>query len=186
MDRAIDILGSTNRDPETPRVRGEFGDWSLQYGADIDAERILVGAGNTVMDLAGMASTAALEEHGRRLLHHVVRRDAPPLRISVLRSGRLSKESEPSFVLYFEVDDLPATARATRQSVALLLGKYTIERDLLEGEDGGKHAAHFTFATRELCVHIMLASMSQMWHSLPLQVARMATNALENSPPLSL
>ena len=63
VDRAIDILGSTDRDPETLRVRGEldgFGDWSLQYGADIVAGHILVGAGNTVVDFAGMASTAAL------------------------------------------------------------------------------------------------------------------------------
>ena len=66
VDRVIDILGSTDRDPETPRVCGEldeFGDWPLQYNADIGAGRILVGAGNTVVDFAGMTSTAALGKH---------------------------------------------------------------------------------------------------------------------------
>ncbi|KAL1665988.1 hypothetical protein GGF50DRAFT_113623 [Schizophyllum commune] len=177
VDRVIDILGSTDRDPETLWVRGkldESGDWSLQYGADVGAGRILIGAGNTVVDFAGMASMAALEEPVRRLLHHVVRRDAPPLRMPVLRSGRLVssrlvhdatdlRESESvsvqvegvgtSFVLYFEVDGLLAAAGATCESGALLLDKYTIEQDRFAGEGEAKHAAHFTFVTRELGVH---------------------------------
>ncbi|KAI4519554.1 hypothetical protein K525DRAFT_271632 [Schizophyllum commune Loenen D] len=174
MDRVIDILGSIDRDPETLWVRGEldeFGDWSPQYGADIGAGRILVGAGNTVVDFAGMASTAALEEHMRRLLHHIVRRDAPPLRMPVLRnrlvsSGLVHDAGDPQefqavamqvegvgtrFVQYFEVDGLFATAGVTCESGAPLLGKYTIERGRLS-----------------------------------LQVTRIATNPLAASPPLAL
>ncbi|KAL1666000.1 hypothetical protein GGF50DRAFT_113635 [Schizophyllum commune] len=177
MDRVINILGSIDRDPQTLRVRGELnesGDWPLQDGADIGAGRILVGAGNTVVDFAGMASTAALEKHARRLLHHVVRRDAPPLRMPVLRGGRLVSSElvhdatdlqEPQalsvqvegvgtrFILDFEVNDLLATAGATCDPGALLLDKYTIGQDHSTDEDGGIHAAHSTFATRKLGVH---------------------------------
>ncbi|KAL1690202.1 hypothetical protein GGG16DRAFT_114251 [Schizophyllum commune] len=153
MGRVIDILGSAGRDPKTLRLRGEldeFGDWSLRHGADIGAGRILVSVGNTVVGFAGMASTATLEEHVRRLLHHVARRDEPPQRAPVLRCGRLVssgfvhdatdlQESQAAsvqvegvgtrFVLYLEVDGLLATAGATCESGALLLDKYNIKQD---------------------------------------------------------
>ncbi|KAI4519558.1 hypothetical protein K525DRAFT_249403 [Schizophyllum commune Loenen D] len=137
VDRVIDILGSTDREPKTLRMRGEqdeFGDWSLQYGADIGVGRILVGVGNTVVGFACMASTAALEEHVQRLLHHVVRRDTPPLRMPVLRSGRLVSSGLDRDATDLQesssgVDGPLATAGATCESGALLLDKYTIEQD---------------------------------------------------------
>ncbi|KAL1703652.1 hypothetical protein EV121DRAFT_270986 [Schizophyllum commune] len=175
VDSVIDILGSTNRGPEMIRVRGEldeFGDWSLQCGADIVAGRILVGAGKRPWTL--QAWLRRRRSGAGSLPHHVVRRDAPPLRMPVMQSNRLAssgfvrdaadvQESQAvsmqvegvgtSFVLYFNVGGLLAIAGATCESGALLLDKYAIEQNRSAGEGEGRRAAHFTFVTRGLGVH---------------------------------
>ncbi|KAL1738417.1 hypothetical protein HDZ31DRAFT_51040, partial [Schizophyllum fasciatum] len=176
-NRAIDILDSTDRDPEALWARGaldEFGDWSVQYRADIGAGRVLVGAGNTVVDISGMASTAALDAHARRLLQHVVRRDAPPLKLPTLRSGRLAssgavrglaemQEGEAlsvrvqgvsmNFAVYFEVGAAVAAVGATSETTALLFDKAVVERGRSEGEGETRQMVHFTFVAREVGTH---------------------------------
>lgn len=72
------LLSSTEREPSEVWTRGElseFGDYTFQYADTVLAGRCVVVAGNTVVDIAGGDSTAALVPIARRLLEHVVQRD---------------------------------------------------------------------------------------------------------------
>lgn len=72
------LLSSTEREPSEVWTRGElseFGDYTFQYSDTVLAGRCVVVAGNTVVDIAGGDSTAALVPIARRLLEHVVQRD---------------------------------------------------------------------------------------------------------------
>lgn len=86
-----ELLLSTDRDPEEVWACGEldeFGDYSLQNAPGIAAGRVVVAAANTVVDIAGLESTAALLPLARQLLEHVVRRSDPLLSVPTLHAGR--------------------------------------------------------------------------------------------------
>ncbi|KAL1740089.1 hypothetical protein HDZ31DRAFT_68281 [Schizophyllum fasciatum] len=178
-DCAVNIIGSVDRDPDTLWERGaldEFGDWSVRYGPNVRAGRVIVGAGNAVVDISGMSSTAALEGHARRLLQHVVRRDAPPLTMPVLREGLAAPLTaslgvvqpehaqdvwvrvegvDVDFTLYFEAGGPIASAAATCETGAILFDKFEDERELppREGQESEGGRVRFTFITRELGAH---------------------------------
>ncbi|KAI5824587.1 hypothetical protein K523DRAFT_252896 [Schizophyllum commune Tattone D] len=96
-EAAAHIVGGTDRTPDALWVAGgalgEYGDWSLQYRPEVGAGRFLVCAGNTVVDIAGLPSTAALAEVARRLLGRVVQHDAPLPGLPVLADGAVTSQS---------------------------------------------------------------------------------------------
>ena len=89
--RYVDLMPTTERDIDEIWPRGELGqyvDYSFQYATGIEAGRAVVVATNTVVDIAGDASAAALGSHARQLLERVVRRDVHAPAMPVLGGGR--------------------------------------------------------------------------------------------------
>ncbi|KAK0455273.1 uncharacterized protein EV420DRAFT_1644911 [Desarmillaria tabescens] len=178
-DRLGTILTSTDRDPEALWVRGtldEFGQYSLQYASDVAAGRVVVVAGNAIVDISGMSSSAALEDYARKLLGHTVRRDGPPLTMPAIKRGPVrttgNQESmllddntgrttvqgvDTRFSLYFELDKGVAAASATPEGTGILFDKYVIE----EGLDGAV-AVDFMFVAHELGAHTVKVHFTDM------------------------
>ena len=74
-------------------MRDDAGMDAVAPACQIGAGRFLVCAGNAIVDIAGLPSTAALAEVARRLLGRVVQRDAPLPGLPVLVDGAVTSQS---------------------------------------------------------------------------------------------
>ncbi|KAL7626982.1 hypothetical protein AAE478_003757 [Parahypoxylon ruwenzoriense] len=178
-NRAADLLLTTERNPEEIWTRGEldeYGDYSYQYLPDIGAGRIVVSAANTVVDIAGDVSTAALKPTAHRLLERVVRRNADVPALPTLRRGRTVALSVPHeggsrhleahvspydpnnhtvnlqhtnsrLTLEFDIDREISIAGASSQGGKVLFDKYTIDAS------GEQPKVRFVLVPRESGTH---------------------------------
>ncbi|KAI0316016.1 hypothetical protein OF83DRAFT_1173291 [Amylostereum chailletii] len=175
-DRVADIVTSTDYDPERLWMRGaldDLGDYSMQYADGFASGRVVVVAGNIVVDIAGMSSSAALRHYARTLLEHTVQRNGPPLALPVLHSGPVrttghsprsisnANEVESNvitvegvhsrFTVSFKAEGVIVAAGATCEGPGILLDKYAIEE--IGNEEG--HVVDFRFVTREVGRHLV-------------------------------
>ncbi|KIL61813.1 hypothetical protein M378DRAFT_166453 [Amanita muscaria Koide BX008] len=176
-ERVRDILMSTMRDGVwTMRTLPGLEESSLQYADSIDAGRIVVIAGNVVMDIGGMSSSAALLPHALKLFNYTARRQSeawpfvvPRLRRQLVRTmiGTANattlrgNEAEADiitihgvdsrFSVVFTSDRMIVTASARCDGSGVLFDRQIIEE--MEDKDG--HAVSFLFVVRELGCHVV-------------------------------
>ncbi|KAM6499314.1 hypothetical protein JOM56_004822 [Amanita muscaria] len=179
-ERVRDILMSTTReDVWTMRTLPGLEESSLQFADSVNAGRIVVIAGNVVMDIAGMSSSAALLPHALKLLNYTARRQSdttpawpfvvPRLRRQLVRTmiGTASattlrgNEAEADiitihgmdshFSVVFTSDRMIVTASARCDGSGVLFDRQIIEE--MEDKDG--HAVSFLFVVREIGRHVV-------------------------------
>ena len=121
-DRIHSILRSTQRDDVwVTRTLPGLEEASLQYADDSGAGRVIVVAGNVVMDIEGMTSGSALMPHALKLLNHTARRNRPPLVVPVMQR-RAIKIGVDGATTGAETDVITVTGIDTRFSVVFWVG----------------------------------------------------------------
>ena len=155
-ERVVALVASTDRNPEDLWAKGTFdafGDYSIQYAANIAAGRVIVVAANAVVDISGRSSTNALAGIARTLLEHTVRRNAPPLAFPVLQyqgdgDSTTVRGVYTAFSAVFSVVGQVSFAGATSEDSGVLLDKYEITEVA-----GGNSTVEFKFVTKEIGTH---------------------------------
>lgn len=175
-DCATELLFTTEREPEgiwAPGSAdlGRYGDYAYQHRPDLVTGRIVVVAANTVVDISGEASTAALAPIAHWLLERVVCRDVRVLEPPAMHRGRTAAVVPPGhspgdvappaphsqydrdnhvvslqhpgsrLTLEFDVDGEIAVAGASSPGGKVLLDRYTADR--------GSGTACFELVARE-------------------------------------
>ena len=164
-DRVLATIGSSDRDPEGVWATGtfnDFGDYSLQYAADLAAGRVIVVAVNTVVDIAGQSSTSALDGIARQLFGYAVRRGAPALAFPVLEyqddgDMRTVHGLGAEFSVIFSVVGQLSVAGATCEDAGVVKDDYIVTE-----VDGWNSTVEFKFVAKEPGRHVVRIHCADM------------------------